>query len=37
MPDFVDHLISVGLANPLFGLGAILGLGLALSAFARSR
>jgi hypothetical protein len=37
MPEIVDQLISVGIANPLFGLGAILGLGLALSALARSR
>ena len=37
MPELLRPLIAFGEANPLFALGAVLGLGLMLSAFVRSR
>jgi hypothetical protein len=37
MPEFIDQVVAVGRANPLFALGAAIGLVLILSSFVRSR
>jgi hypothetical protein len=37
MPEFVEQLLAIGHANPLFAAGAVVGMVLILSAVARSR